>query len=159
MLETQVEISDALASKGYRKAMSTKAFVQISAYYGQQLAIVWVIIAIADALADAEYLISYHLLVFIAIWIVASAMRYRSWTKEVEAMKGWSFVAKLDERGVVTNFTSSDEQRYDWSFYKNYVEYETYLQIEDENGGFSFLPKTPELFEAIEFTKQKIPAK
>lgn len=159
MPEAQIEISDTLASTGYKRAMAYRAIVQIGAQYGREAAVIWVVVSIADAIAGAEHLITYHLAFLIAVGLVATATRYYQWKKEVAQMKGWSFHARLDEDGVTINYTLPQEQRYGWNFYKNYVEYDSYLQIEDESGGFSFVPKTPELFELIELTKRKIPEK
>ena len=158
MLEAKIEIPDELAAKGFRRAMDTKSAVEITAYYGQSLAVVWILIVVVDGLMGAGHLIPYHLLALLGLWAFASIRRYRDWSRQVAGMKGWSFLARLDEVGVTTVTDGlSDERRWDWSYYKNYVEYDTYLQIENENGDFSFLPKTPELFEIIEFTKRKIP--
>lgn len=159
MLEARVEIPDELAGKGFKRAMTPTAVPQIAAYYGNRLAALWVVIAIADGLAGAGHLIPYHLAVMVVVWIGATLLRYNEWSKEILAMKGWSFLATLDEEGVTTKHDVPLEHRIAWSHYKNYVEYETYMQIEDVDGHFSFLPKTPELFQLIEFTKGKIPAK
>ena len=159
MLEARIEIPDELAAKGFMRAVRPAAVPRIAAYYGNRLAAIWVAIAIADGLAGAGELIPYHLFVIALVWIGACAFRYREWSKEIASTKGWTFLAKLDEEGVTTRHDIPDERRVAWSYYKNYVEYDTYVQIEDENGQFSFLPKSPELFELIEFTKRKIPAK
>ncbi|HEX6126949.1 MAG TPA: hypothetical protein VFZ23_16365 [Pyrinomonadaceae bacterium] len=159
MLEARIEISDELAARGFKRAMTPLAAPQIAAYYGNKLALVWVVVAIVDGIAGASHLIFYHLLALIAVWVAASLMRYHEWSAEIGRTKGWSFHAKLDEGGVTTKHQDPDEQRVSWSFYKNYVEYDSYLQIEDENGSFSFIPKNPELFALIEFTKRKIPEK
>jgi len=159
MLEAQVEIPDALASEGYKRAMALRAVGQIGGYYSRNLAVIWVVIAIADAFANAGHLIFYHFLFLLAVAAVATAMRHYDWSKEVAAMKGWTFHAKLDDDGVVTQYSLLPSEHRGWEFYRNYVEYDSYLQIEDQNGGFSFLPKTPELFEIIEFTRSKIPEK
>ncbi|HEX6280076.1 MAG TPA: hypothetical protein VFZ49_08710 [Pyrinomonadaceae bacterium] len=159
MLEARIEISDELAAKGFKRAMTPSAASQIAAYYGNKLAMVWVVVAIVDGIGGAGHLIFYHLLALTAVWVAASLMRYHEWSAEIGRMKGWSFHAKLDEGGVTTKHADPDEQRVSWSFYKNYVEYDAYLQIEDEDGNFSFIPKTPELFPLIEFTKRNISEK
>ena len=157
MVEARIEITDEIAAKGFKKAMAASAIKQIASYYGNTLAILWVIVAIVDGIAGVGELIFYHLLAMIGIWIVASMLRYREWSKEIARTPGWSFDAWLDEDGVTTR--TDGERRVSWNFYRNYVEYDTYLQIEDETGNFTFLPKTPHLHQVIEFTKGKIPEK
>ena len=161
MPEARIEIPDEIAAKGFKRAMTPSALSQIASHYGNNLAIVWVVIAIVDGIFGAGQLIFYHLIAMIGLWIAASFLRYREWSKLISLSKGWSFHARLDEEGITTtrDHAADEETRVSWSFYKNYVEYETYLQIEHDDGNFSFLPKTPELFELIEFTKRKIPEK
>jgi hypothetical protein len=78
--------------------------------------------------------------------------------------EGWEFIAKLDDTGVTTRAPQdviqdamNEESRYEWSFYQSFKDYEDYLQITDINGGITFVPKTVELMELVEFTKNKIP--
>ena len=155
MLEARITIDDDLAARGFKRAMSTKAIVDISAHYAWMLTIVWMIVSVVDGFFNAGELITVHLLFLTGLWIFATARRYFEWSRETASMKGWSFDAVVDELGVIVR-RSFEEEQVSWSSYKNYVEFDHYLQIEDENGNFSFLPKTPELFEIVEFTKQKI---
>ncbi len=157
MLEAQIQIEDELAAKGFKRALRGKAIRDIAKFYANYLVIIWVIIAVADGLMGAGHLIFAHLIVILGLWIVATTLGYYDWTKRIAETKGWSFHAKLDEQGVITNI--SNENRMNWNFYKSYKEYEDYLQIESSEGNFTFVPKTPELFELVEFTKQKIPRK
>lgn len=159
MLEGRIEISDELAAEGFKRAMRRSALVQITSYYGNNLALIWVFVAIVDGIVGAPQLIFWHGLMMIAIGIAASAKKYFDWARDISNLKGWGFRAVLDEDGVTTFSDVSAEQRVNWSHYKNYVEYDSYLQIEDQTGNFSFLPKTPELIQLIEFTKRKIPEK
>jgi hypothetical protein len=160
MLEARIEIPDKIAAEGFKRAMTPSAVPQIASYYGNKLALLWVIIAIVDGLAGSGELIFYHLLTMIGVWIAASVLRYLEWSKEIARTPGWSFEVSLDDDGVtITRDTTDVKRRVGWSFYKNYVEYDKYLQIEDRDGNFSFLPKTPELLKVIEFTKEKIPEK
>lgn len=157
MLDAHIEIEDKLAAKGFKRAMRSKAIIDIAHYYATNLVVVWIIIAIADGIFGAGHLIFPHLLFIIGLGIVATVYGYFDWVKRIEQTKGWSFYAKLDEQGVITNL--SQENRFNWNYYKNYKEYEDYLQIESSEGTFTFVPKTPELSEIVEFTKQKIPRK
>lgn len=157
MLEAHIEIEDKLAVKGFKRAMQGKAITDIAKFYANYLIIIWIVIAVADGILGAGHLIFYHLLVIAGLWIVATAYGYLDWSKRIAQIKGWSFHAKLDEQGVIV--TRSENERLNWNFYKNYKEYDDYLQIECTNGNFTFVPKTPELFELVEYTKEKIPRK
>ncbi|HEX8250814.1 MAG TPA: hypothetical protein VF599_21755 [Pyrinomonadaceae bacterium] len=157
MIEAQIQIDDELAVKGYRKALRYKAAKDIAYFYASKLMIVWVVIAVADALFGAEHLIKPHFFFLLALGAAASVYSYRDWNKKISELKGWSFSARLDEMGVAT--TSPQESWYEWSSYAGYREFDDYLEIERLPGEISFLPKTPELFQVIEFTKEKIPAK
>lgn len=157
MLEATIKIEDELAAKGFKRAMQGKALKDNAKFYANYLVIVCVVIALADGFMGAGHLIFTHLTVIFGLWIVATAYGYLDWSKRVSQTRGWSFHAKLDEQGVVV--TRSENERLNWNFYKNYKEYDDYLQIECTNGNFTFVPKTPELFEIVEFTKEKIPRK
>lgn len=112
---------------------------------------------VANRLGDAEHLIGLHAKLFLGIWVIISAYEYVNWYRRIGDTDGWSFYAELDEAGVNTN--AAAKNRIEWDSYVSYEEYEDYLQINDKRGGISFLPKTPDLFEAIEFTKRKIQKK
>ncbi|HSK72213.1 MAG TPA: hypothetical protein VK892_10990 [Pyrinomonadaceae bacterium] len=157
MLEAHIQIDDELAAKGYKRALKGKAIRDIAKFYSNYLIVIWVVVAVADGLMGAGHLIFPHLVVIFGLWIAAIFLGYNQWTKQVAAIKGWSFYAKLDEQGVI--ITRSENERLNWNFYKNYKEYDDYLEIESSQGEITFLPKTPELFEVVEFTKQKISQK
>jgi V8-like Glu-specific endopeptidase len=157
MLEVQIKIEDELAAKGFKRALKNKAIIDHATFYGNYLAVVWIVVAFADGLMGAGHLIFPHLLVIAGLWLVATAYGYSKWLNQISQIKGWDFYAKLDEQGIIT--TRENEERMNWNYYKNYVEYEDYLQIETTDGTFTFVPKTPELFEVVEFTKQKIAEK
>lgn len=157
MLEARVQIDDELAVKGYRRALRFKALQEQAYFYSSKLAVVWVVVAIADALFDAPHLIAPHFFFLLALSVAATFDGYLRWNKKIAAMRGWSFYARLDEMGVATTFPQ--ENWYEWSSYTGYREFDDYLEIERLPGEISFLPKTPELFQVIEFTKEKIPQK
>ena len=157
MLEAQIEIEDKLAAKGFKRALQSRAIRDYAKFYAQYLVIIWIVIAIADGIYGAGHLIFPHLLFIAGLWIVATVFGYLDWSNKIAQTKGWSFHAKLDEQGVI--ITRSENERLNWNFYKNYKEYEDYLQIECTNGNFTFVPKSPELFELVEYTKEKIPRK
>lgn len=157
MIEVQVQIDAELAVKGYKKALRHKAVNDIIYFYASKLMVVWLVVAFADAYAGAARLIPLHLLFLSGLGIIASVYSYLDWEKRVSQMKGWSFDATLNEMGVTTR--SPQESWYEWSSYKGYKEFDDYLEIERLPGEISFLPKTPDLFEAIRFTKEKIPEK
>jgi hypothetical protein len=157
MMEVHIQIDDELAVRGYRKALRRKAVDDIIGFYMPKLMMVWIVIAIADALAGASHLIILHLLFLTGLTVAASIYSYIEWERKISQLSGWSFYARLDEMGVTT--TNPQENWYEWSSYTGYREFDDYLEIERLPGEISFLPKTPELFEAIEFTKEKIPPK
>jgi hypothetical protein len=155
MIEAHIKIDDELAAKGYKKALRFKAVRDISYYYAARLMLVWIVIMIVNGLMNAPELSKVHLLALALVWIGASVHGYLDWSKKIAETRGWSFDARLDARGVTTD--TDREQHHDWDYYKGYREFDDYLEIEMGDGGFSFLPKRPELFEVIEYTKEKIP--
>lgn len=157
MMEVHVEVDDELAARGYRKALRAKAVNDIVYFYASKLMVVCLVVAFVDAYAGVARLIPLHLLFLSGLGVAASVYSYLDWEKRVSRMKGWSFHARLDEMGVTT--TAPQENWYEWSSYKGYREFDDYLEIERLPGEISFLPKTPDLFQAIEFTKEKIPPK
>jgi hypothetical protein len=157
MIEAQVKIDDELAVKGYRKALRFKALKEHAYYYSSKLAVVWVVVAFADALFGAPHLIAPHFFFLLALSVAATAYGFFQWDKRIGELKGWSFYARLDEMGVTTR--NPQENWYEWNSYAGYREFDDYLEIERLPGEISFLPKTPELFQVIEFTKEKIPPK
>jgi hypothetical protein len=157
MLEAHIKIEKELAVEGFRRALKFKAVKDISYFYGLRLMIVWIVISLANALAGEEHLSGYHGLFLIAVWIAFSVHVYYKWHRDLGDTEGWEFYAQLDEFGVTT--TADGENRNEWNFYSSYIEHEDYLQINDTDGGITFLPKTPELTELVEFTKRKISEK
>jgi len=157
MLEAYVKIDDELVVKGFRKALRFKAVKDISVYFASLFAIVWIVIAFADAVMGQADLIRFHFLFLFGLWVVASVVGYVEWYVKLSKTKGWDFYAKIDDESVITS--TSQENRNNWNLYKSYEEFEDYLQINGHQGEITFLPKTPELFEIIELTKQKISVK
>jgi hypothetical protein len=119
--------------------------------------IVWFVISFANAMAGEAHLSGYQGLFLIGVWIAASVHGYRKWHRDIGEMEGWEFHARADELGVTTDAAS--ESRKEWSHYSSYIEHDDYLQLNDMTGNITFLPKSPELEEFIEFTKTKIPGK
>ena len=158
MLNAHITIEKDLAVKAWRRAMRFRAFNQLSYFYATRLTIVWLVLATADIFAGAGELMSFHLGVLALVWAVATTIGYIRWYGEVESKtEGWEFDASLNEMGVSTSSESSVIFR--WDHYKSYKEFEDYLEIEDQAGNFTFLPKSYELSEVVEFTKQNISSK
>lgn len=157
MMKAHIQIDDELAVKAFRKALRFQAVKEVLSFYSKALMVVWIVVAVADAVLGAEHLIKWHLLFLAGLAVIGSIYSYVQWEKKLAQTKGWSFYAELDHLGVTTR--SPNEARYEWDAYTGYTEYDDYLQIAGPNGAISFLPKTPELFEVIEFTKDKIPRK
>ena len=82
---------------------------------------------------------------------------YIQWRKNLKKhLKGHTFFAKVNDEGVTTR---KDEEFHKWDTYKYFIEYDDYLMFKHIDGSMSFLPKTEELKEIIDFTKTKIPQK
>lgn len=97
-----------------------------------------------------------HLLAPGIVWVVVSIFGYVNWQKGlVEKAEGWGFDARVDKTGVTT--WHDTESRHNWNFYLDYKEYDDYLEIRDQDGNVTFVPKEPHLAELIEFTKKQIP--
>lgn len=157
MLEANIQIHKDLVVKAYRRAWRYKALRDISYFYAIRLLIVWMVAGAANNVTGKSGSINFHL-TFIILWVIAVIHGFIKWHKDISrTMTNWDFNAVLDYSGVTTKTIS--ENNYKWNFYKNYQEYEDYLQINDFKGGITFLPKTPELCEIIEFTKSNIPKK
>lgn len=160
MLEARVKIDKDLAVRGYRTALKYKAFQDLSYFYAVRLMIVWIAISVVNALWKHGEMTTPHLIALGVVWLGMSFYAYREWYNGLaDKTEGWEFVARLDDDGVSTSPVDGGGQefRYAWSHYQSYRDRGDYLQINDVNGGITFVPKTAELAELIEFTKEKIP--
>jgi hypothetical protein len=90
--------------------------------------------------------------------LVATVGRYIIWYQEIgEVTVGWEFDVVVDAEGVTSRSDTSVTR--EWSFYKQYREYEDYLEIEDHDGDITFVPRSTDTQELVEFTKGHIPKK
>jgi len=159
-IKVHVKIEKELAIKAWRRAMRFKAFDRLLYFYATRLTIVWLVVATVDAINNEKDLAPFHLGSLAIVCIVACIYGYIKWYLEVESKTvGWEFDAILDDQGVRTLSEVESETRHDWTYYKSYKEYDEYLQIDDEDGNTTFLPKIESLAEAISITKTKIPSK
>jgi hypothetical protein len=158
MLEAYIQVEKNIAVKGHKRGLRSKAIKDISFYYAWRLFIVWAVIIQTNAIwGGNDKLIFWQSIVFIVLWISASIYEYRDWSKRMDTYEVQSYTAILDDSGVTIR-TEITENRYSWDSYKSYKEYDNYIQINFANEGMSLIPKTPELFEIIEFTKSKLPS-
>jgi len=161
MLEAHIKIDKDLAVKGFRRALKYKALQDISYFYAVRLMIVWLVVSLANALWEQADLSKIHLVFLVVLWIGISIHGYYKWHRELaDQTEGWEFIAKLDDTGVTTQSVQKAEEeeiKYGWDRYQSYKDCGDYLQIAFDGGGYTFLPKTAELAEVIEFTKNKIP--
>lgn len=155
MIVAHVTIEKELAVRGWRRALRFRSIKNISYFYAVRLTIVWIIISIVNGIFDDGRLTGYHLLALTIVWLVATLARYINWYREIgENTVGWEFDVVLDDDGVTSKSHSSMTRN--WSFYKQYREYDDYLEIEDSDGNITFLPKTNDMQELVEFTKAHI---
>jgi hypothetical protein len=158
MLEGYIQVEKDIAVKVYKKDLRSKAVRDISFYYAWRLFIVWAVIIQTDAIwGGNNKLIFWQSIGFIVLWISASIYEYRDWSKRMDAYEVPSYTAVLDDTGVTIK-SEILESRHSWDSYKSYKEHDRYIKINFTNGGMSLIPKTPELFEIIEFTKSKLPS-
>ena len=69
----------------------------------------------------------------------------------ISITEDYRFHIKLNKNGVET-----EEGKKPWSSYLFYIEYDDYLEIHEKNEAISFLPKTEDLKEIIEYTMSNI---
>ncbi len=157
MIEGKVKVDQSIAAKAYKRAMWFDAVKSLTYFHGIRLAIVWFTITIVNGFFGQEFLNTYHGYTLFVILIGFVLYDYQQWSKKIDETRVEDYVAKLDELGVQID-REFVEERYDWDLYKNYEEYEDYIQINFVNGGMTIIPKTNELYEVIQFTKTKIPS-
>ncbi len=158
MIEAEIHLSDELAAKALLRSQKRKAIKDSIKILGGFLGLVWIIVAILDFVYQTGSLIFFHFVFLFGLFLILVVTEYYLWKKKIAETNGWSFHAKLDDQEVVVTYTYPEIRRY-WASYKSYEEFDEYLQIESMNGEISFVPKTPELFDLIEFTKRRIPRK
>ncbi len=157
-LSGHIKIDKELAVKGYRRALRFSAFNTYSYYYAVRLVVVGLAIAMADAFWDERDLIPRHAAVLGVVWLGITLFEYIRWYHDLGTKtEGWEFDATLDDTGVKSYAKVEAENKYAWDFYTSCREYEDYLEIRDSNGQVTFVPKTQELNDLVNFTKEKIP--
>lgn len=156
-LSGRIKIEKELAIKGYRRALRFSALNSFAYYYAVRLVVVGLLIAIADAFWDGRDLIPRHAAVLGIVWLGITLFEYVRWYRDLDTKtEGWDFDATLNDTGVKTFAKVEAENEYPWDFYTSCREYEDYLEIRDSNAQVTFVPKTPELMELVNFTKEKI---
>lgn len=158
MLEAKIRVEKELVAKGYKKGLWFNALKDISYFYAVRLMGVWILVSIVDGLFNQSSLMTMHAYALIGLWIAVSIYEYRKWAKQIEETQTDEYVAILDDIGVIIK-KEATEERFNWEFYKDYEEHQDYLQINFTYGGMGIIPRTPELFEVVEFTKNKLPPK
>lgn len=159
-LSGHIKVDKELAVKGYVNAFRFSGLINLASYYGTRLAVVWVIVAMADGIAGERDLAPLHALALAIVWLGVTSYEYVQWRLRLKAdTVGWEFDATLNETGVKTYAKAESEKEYPWDFYTACREYEDYLEIRDSDGNVTFVPKTLELAELVAFTKEKIPTR
>jgi hypothetical protein len=158
MIEAHIEIDRELVVKGSKKAYARQALHNSASFYGGRAFVVFLAVALADALFGGGHLIGVHLSVVGALGIAAAFHSYFEWEKKLAASaRGYVLDVVLDDEGVT--FTNDRDKRIEWDSYSYFKEYEDYLEITHSSGDISFLPKHDEIADVIVFTKSKIPNK
>jgi hypothetical protein len=157
MLNVHVKIEKELAVKGWRRAFRFRYVDTLLYYYAIRLVIVWLVVAMVDAIGGERDLAPKHAGALAIVWIGIVAYDYVRWYRDLEEKTvGWEYDAVVDDEGVVTYSKAEREEKREWSWYKFYKEYDGYLELHDQEGNVAFLPKTEELSEAVAFTKTKV---
>ena len=156
MIEAKVFLPKHIAAKGHINSNKPYVFSKhlinsIPPYF-----FAWASVILIDVTTDNANLVWWH---FISILFFAFLLSSYNYVKLEEFYKSTAremeYDVQLDDSGV---YIKNPDKHISWDNYLNYVEYEDYIQI-NSVGGTSFLPKTDELKEVIDFTKQKIPNK
>lgn len=139
-----------------RRAFLSDGLFRFAWFYAVVLAVLWLIIAIADLIGRQPQLAGLHALVLFLVWIgLTSYDFYSKYRGIAKTAVGWEFDATVDDDRVQTN-ARAETHEVPWSFYTRYREYEDHLEIHDKKEQVTFLPKTDELEDLIAFTKRKI---
>lgn len=92
---------------------------------------------------------------FYGFWLISLVYKILRHHFKISTIKDeFSFYVKLDELGVTIS-----EEHIPWEHYKFYIEHKSYLEIYDVNQKVSFLPKSNNLNEIINYTKRHIAKK
>jgi len=157
MIEKEITIPKEIIVKGLLHSRSfsefidnLKGFLYMSCYAASAIILV-------DSITSNTQLIKWHILSLVTLSLLVAVVTHAQWKKEIiNKSKDFTYNAKLDDTGV---FLSGVSKHYNWNQYQYYIEYSDYLLIKGTESGVSFLPKTKELSDVIEFTKTKIPNK
>ena len=157
MIEANILIERDLTIKGYKKAYSLTVLKNGTSFYSFRAFVVFLAVAVSDALFGCGDLIGVHLCVISALAVGAAFHNYSEWLDEVTRnAQDYELDVILDDEGLTFK---SDNRRIEWKEYDYFKEYEDYLEITYKAGEVSFLPKRDEYARAIVFTKSKIAKK
>lgn len=157
MKEHKITVSKELFHKALIKEKKYSEFIDILKILFSQTILIFLIVILIDKYTHNSNIIYLHTSYIYIVVVSMAAYLYVHWRIILKKeLKGYTFTAIVSDEGVVTK---QNEEFHEWNSYKYFIEYDEYLMIKHKNGGLSFLPKTEELKEIIEFTKTKIPQK
>jgi len=107
-----------------------------------------------DIASNNNELVIPHLIFIVLFSLTFSIYSSLTWKSELlQETEDNIYFAKIDDKGVTIK---GEELKIYWEAYQYYKEYDDYILIKLKDSGLTFLPKTKELEEVIEFTKSKI---
>jgi hypothetical protein len=155
MIEAIITIDRDLQIKGSKKAYGLQALRNGASFYSRRAFVVFLAVAVADALFGGGHLIGIHLCVISALAIAAAFYFYFDWLTKLSAnARDYELDVILDDEGVTIK--NDNNKQITWNSYSYFKEYEDYLEITHSSGEISFVPKRNELADVIIFTKSKI---
>ena len=157
MIEAKVVVPREIIIEGLAKSRNLKSLL-LELYAASSIYFMaWSVVVLVDVVTNNTHLILWHLLALAVLSVVVSLRTYSQYKDELKSKaKSVEYFVKLDDSGV---YISHPKKHYGWEEYQCYIEHDKYLQLMGRNTGVSFLPKTDELSEVIEYTKSKIPNK
>ena len=150
----KITISAALAKKVFWRAYKYRLLWKHAKFYGVILLFGAGGFSTFQFIASGRVAFSGLYLLF-PIWAVLIVFSYsKSYYILKNVNEGYSFDVKLDEEGVETS-----DQKISWDEYHYFVEFDEYLEIHGPKNSISFVPKTAELHDILEYVRKRIPTK
>ena len=156
MIEAKVLIPKNIVAKAYLNSDTPYSYLKHIKVSALPYFMAWTGVILVNIITGNKDLIFWHLLAISVFGVLYATYIYKEY-EEMYSSNGndIEYYVRLDNSGVYIN---QPEQYTSWDEYKSYVEYDDYIQI-NSNNGVTFLPKTEELKDVIQFTKEKIPNK
>ncbi|MCJ8314902.1 MAG: hypothetical protein HRU38_22365 [Saccharospirillaceae bacterium] len=157
MIEKKINIPKEIIKKGLLKSLKYTTLIENIKGSFALCSFFLIGITFVDFVTGNSNLVFLHILSCFVISCLMSIKFFYEWISEVKnETEDFIYSVKLDELGV---HIKNDEYLVKWEEYLYFIEYEDYLLIKIKDSGVSFLPKTLELTDVIEYTKKKVPEK